>query len=471
MGWLIFSAIFIFLICLHERDSLGKLIKKRESESLSLKQSPIENIKLSNEQIALFDLLENTNRNIFITGKAGTGKSLLLQYFKEHSHKKIVVCAPTGVAAMNVGGQTIHSLFKIRPGLLGKATSAVDYQTAELLKHIDTVVIDEISMVRADLMDEVDNVLRKSRKVDFPFGGVQTVMFGDLYQLPPIVNDAELHKYFSNNLGGYFFFNAHVWNKTELDIYELRKVFRQTDSGFINLLNAVRVGDVEQEVLRELNKRANIQIPREGVVILAATNKVIGEINHGRLAELKTKEFQYRALVVGDINESEFPTDQTLRLKKGAQVMLLRNDKQKRWVNGTLGLVQSLSKDEVRVRVDGFTYSIPTTTWGKIRYYYDPETGEVEEKPVSSFTQFPLRLAWAVTIHKSQGQTYKSCAINLGDGAFAYGQTYVALSRCVSIDGLYLMSQIQKSDISVAPQVASFMEGAKSPPLSSAIKN
>ena len=153
---------------------------------------------------------------------------------------------------MNVGGQTIHSLFKIRPGLSGKATSAVDYETAELLKHIDTVVIDEISMVRADLMDEVDNILRKSRKIDFPFGGVQTVMFGDLYQLPPIVNDSELDRYFSDNLGGYFFFNARVWNKAELDIYELRKVFRQTDSGFINLLNAVRVGNVEQEVLREL---------------------------------------------------------------------------------------------------------------------------------------------------------------------------------------------------------------------------
>lgn len=428
---------------------------------INLKQIDISNITLSEEQQRIFKKIENSNEHFFITGKAGTGKSVLLQYFKQKSAKKVVVCAPTGVAALNVGGQTIHSLFRIPPAFIERdSLKPVTYKTALLLRNIDTVVIDEISMVRADLMDAIDHRLRQARNSNLPFGGVQIVMFGDLYQLPPVVNDPELHKYFADNNGGYYFFNAHAWRNARFNIYELTNIFRQKDEIFISVLNAIRKGKMTDEHLTTLNIRAGVGIPEDGIITLATTNQAVNEINDYHLGKLPGKIYEYRATIIGDLEQSSFPTEEILRFKQGSQVMLLRNDKEKRWVNGSIGQITSLSNDEIKVNIDGYTYSIPPETWSKIRYTYNPETKKIEEEVVSSFTQYPLRLAWAITIHKSQGHTYGSVAVDMGDGAFAHGQTYVAISRCKSLEGLYLKREIVREDIIVDPSIIDFMNRA-----------
>lgn len=429
----------------------------KKKNKLNKKEINITDITLSVEQKKLFDKLENTKEHTFVTGKAGTGKSVLLQYFKEYSNKRLVVVAPTGVAALNVGGQTIHSLFRIPPTFIAQDSLQVHYKTALLLKNLDAVVLDEISMVRADLMDAIDHLLRQARSSKVPFGGVQVIMFGDLYQLPPIVSDPELHKYFAENYGGYYFFRAHAWQSAALKIYELTNIFRQKGKIFKIILNAIRTGEVTQEALAKLNSRTTNKIPEDGVITLATTNNTVTNINHIRLDKLEGRLYEYRAMISGELEQSAFPTEEVLRFKKGAQVMLLKNDREKRWVNGTLGHIHSLSKDEVKVDIGGSVYSVPRETWSKIRYYYDREENVIEEEVVSSFTQFPLRLAWAITIHKSQGQTYNSIAVDLGSGAFAQGQTYVALSRCRSLKNLYLKREVSREDIMVDPTVVSFM--------------
>lgn len=421
----------------------------------------ISNIKLSEEQNRIYRILEDTTNNVFITGKAGTGKSALLQYFRGNTKKKIVVTAPTGVAALNVNGQTIHSLFKIPPEFIRRDSLTIDYKTATLLRNIDAVVIDEISMVRADLMDAIDHKLRLARNSSLPFGGVQLIMFGDLYQLPPVVADKELHKYFSDNNGGYYFFNAFVWNKSSLDIYELTYIFRQKEKIFKDVLNAIRTGKVDNHILSILNFRVGINEPSTGVIKLVTTNQKVTEINRQHLDLIPEKMYLYKAIIQGDLERSSFPTEVELCLKKGAQVMLLKNDKDKRWVNGSIGFIDSLSPTEVKVNIDGIVYCVPQETWSKIRYSYNQAEKKIEEEVVSSFTQFPLRLAWAITIHKSQGQTYSRVVVDLDQGAFAHGQTYVALSRCTSLDGLFLSREVMREDIIVDPPVINFMSRAK----------
>lgn len=419
----------------------------------------ISGIELTTEQKALFDKIENTKEHLFITGRAGTGKSVLLQYFRANTKKQAIVCAFTGVAALNVGGQTINSLFKIPPGFIHLDRLALDQKTATLLRHIDTVVIDEVSMVRADMMDAIDVLLREARGNDISFGGVQIVMFGDLYQLPPIVGDTELHKYFADNHGGFHFFNAHVWQRTKLDIHELTNVFRQkNDQDFLRVLDTIRRGGADDGTLQALNERAVSSIPEDGVIILATTNAIVDRINYRRLAQINEKQFEYHAEVSGKMESSWFPADEVLNLKKGAQVMLLKNDPEKRWVNGTIATIHSLDDTQIVVDIDGMKYPVSRYTWSKIRYTYNPSTRRVEEEIISSFTQFPLRLAWAITIHKSQGKTYNAVAIDMGSGAFAHGQTYVALSRCTTLDGLYLKQKLKRDDVIVDPAVVHFME-------------
>lgn len=438
-------------------------ISTYQRPKINERQIEINNIELSEEQQKIFNIIENQNNNIFVTGKAGTGKSSLLQYFKYKSKKRLVVVAPTGVAALNVGGQTIHSLFGIPPKFISKDELnqiRVYPKTAFLLRNIDTVVIDEISMVRADLMDAIDCVLKKARNNDQPFGGVQIVMFGDLYQLPPVVSDAELWKYFSHNHGGCYFFNAHVWTRLP-DIYELTNIFRQKDDNFKNILNEIRHGSISNELLSELNKRVNYEIPNEGVITLATNNNSVNKTNSSHLSQLPGKIFSYRAIIEGAIDKAVFPTEEILQFKKGAQVMFLKNDKNKRWVNGTIGFIDSLSENEIRVNVDGIIYPVVKETWNKIRYYYNQSERKIEEEVVSSFTQYPLRLAWAITIHKSQGQTFGSVVVDMGEGAFTHGQTYVAISRCTTLEGLYLKRDIFKEDIIVDSDVIKFMNFAK----------
>lgn len=425
-----------------------------------MKIAELDNIILSQEQEDLFNKFEKTNSSFFVTGKAGTGKSLLLQYFKTYTKKNIVVVAPTGVAALNVGGQTINSLFRIPPAVITKEKQRdlkLNATTSALLNKLDTVVIDEISMVRVDMLEAIDYLLKKAKKSHLPFGGVQMIMFGDLYQLPPVVTSRELQNYFVENYGGVYCFNADSWKAADLQIISLSNIFRQTDSEFIDMLNSVRSGNPDKNLLLKLNKRVAVELPDEGSITLATTNRTVSEINNKRLAALDSPVHEFRAEITGSLEESAFPTDEILKLKVGSQIMMLKNDKDKRWVNGTLGIIHAITSEGIKVDLGGNIYTVLPDTWNKINYFYDRVNDKVEEEIVSTFKQYPLRLAWAITIHKSQGQTYNSVIIDLGDGAFAHGQTYVALSRCIALDTLYLKRQVEYRDIIVDQSVVTFM--------------
>jgi len=430
---------------------------------LNVERIDAETTRLSMEQRVLFDLIETTGDDIYVTGKAGTGKSLLLEYFVGHTHKTIVVVAPTGIAALNVGGMTIHSFFKFPPDVIDPKNLTVDYKTREILRNIDAVIIDEVSMVRVDLMEGISSKLQIARRNDSPFGGAQMIMFGDLYQLPPVVSDGEVHRYLNHTYGGVYFFNAPAFEKSELKMYELNTIFRQKDPEFRAVLNSIRNGENSPEVLANINARTGVSIPETGFVTLAGTNGTVSRINHRRLSELPGDAKEYVAEITGDIKESSFPTEKRLKLKVGAQVMLLKNDVEKpmRWANGTLGIVTGLRDESMRVNIDGVEHSVGRAVWKKIKYDYDPEIRELKKEVVSEFVQFPMRLAWAITIHKSQGQTYESVAVDMSDGAFAHGQTYVALSRCKSLEKLYLTTAIRKEDIIIDPEIVEFMKRAK----------
>ncbi|MGB4762013.1 MAG: PIF1 family ATP-dependent DNA helicase [Candidatus Saccharimonas sp.] len=429
---------------------------------LNVEKADVDSVRLSDEQQKVYDIIENSNNNVYITGKAGTGKSLLLEYFVGHTRKTVAVVAPTGIAALNVGGMTIHSFFKFPPDVIDPKNVNVDYKTREILRNIDAIVIDEVSMIRVDLMEGISAKLQIARRDDRPFGGCQMIMFGDLYQLPPVVTDGQLHRYFNHNYGGIYFFNAPSIEKTNLQIYELSNIFRQKDPEFREVLNAIRNGDGSPEVLSKLNVRTGVQIPETGFVTLAGTNNIVSRINHKKLAELEGVEREYQAEVWGDIKEQSFPTEKKLKLKIGAQVMMLKNDEEKprRWVNGTLGVITRLGAESVRVNIDGVEHTVNQATWKKYRYDYDHEERKLTKQVVSEFTQLPMRLAWAITIHKSQGQTYESVAVDMSAGAFAHGQTYVALSRCKSMEGLYLTTAIRREDVIVDQEIVDFMKKA-----------
>ena len=415
-------------------------------------------LKLNQEQEKLRELIENTNQHVFITGKAGTGKSTLLQELKNSSSKELVVVAPTGVAALNIGGQTIHSFFKIKPtGFIDKKQLKVSQESKKLFNKINTVIIDEISMVRADLMDAIDFILKQARQCSEPFGGAQIIMFGDLYQLPPVVADKSLEQYLREVYGGFYFFNANVWSEADLEIHELKENMRQKDEEFREILDAIRIREFDTALLNSLNERAQVQPPNNDFITLALTNSSVQAINLEKLNALHTKKHEYKAKIEGHLEPSAYPTEQKLELKQGAQVMFLKNDREGRWVNGSIGTIFSLSRSEVEVELDGEIYVIKPEKWDKIRYSIDSDSNKITEETVSSFKQFPLRLAWAITVHKSQGQTLDRVVLDMGRGAFAHGQTYVALSRCRKLDQLYLKREIRARDIIIDPQVSDFM--------------
>jgi ATP-dependent DNA helicase PIF1 len=413
-------------------------------------------IKLSDEQQVLFEEMEQTRQHLFITGRAGAGKSVLLRHFREQTKKRVVIAAPTGIAALNVRGQTIHSLFKLPPQLYRKGSLSPNTRLRSLLKRIDCLVIDEISMVRADIMDAIDERLREATGKDTPFGGVQVIMFGDVYQLPPVVEE-NLTPYFEAVHGGHFFFNGLVWKQAEFKIYELTQVFRQKDPIFKDILNAVRDGTVIDCQIDQLNGRYGAAVPAEGVITLAPTNNLVTAINQKQLDQLPGQARQYQATITGEMKRSVFPTEEQLQLKEGAQVVLLKNDKDARWVNGTVGKIEKLFDDHIDVKVGSIVYTLDRETWEEVVYSYDQETQKVEAHVSSSFTQYPIRLAWALTIHKSQGQTYESVALDLTTATFAAGQLYVALSRCTSLEGLYLKMPVKREHIIVDAKVTAFM--------------
>ncbi|MEV4669016.1 ATP-dependent DNA helicase [Microbacterium sp. LWO12-1.2] len=447
---------------------------------------------LSDEQHELFRLIEDTSEHVFITGRAGTGKSTLLQYFAWNTKKQIAICAPTGVAALNVEGQTIHSLFRLPIGLIGDGDIDQNDATRRILNAIETLVIDEISMVNADLMDAIDRSLRQARgRRGEPFGGVQVVMFGDPYQLAPVPPRGDEARYVQDHYRSFWFFDAKVWaggsggtgssdqqglfevdTRAKLHVRELVQIHRQSDDGFKAMLNAVRYGRVTAEIAGVLNTQGARKPPEPEpgevpMITLATRNDIVNSTNSRHLAALAGKEQTARAEVSGDFGrgEASLPAEAELKLKVGAQVMFLRNDtamsgEPPRWVNGTIGTVLRILGSSVRVDIDGEEVDVEPAVWERFRYAYDQNTKKLSRDVVAEFTQFPLRLAWAVTIHKSQGKTYERAIIDLGSGAFAPGQTYVALSRLTSLEGLYLSRALRPRDIRVDEDVRRFMRDA-----------
>ena len=425
---------------------------------MARKQIAVEDVELTPEFLRALELMEQTGRCLFITGKAGTGKSTLLRYFRAKTKKNVVVLAPTGVAAINVEGQTIHSFLRLPPRFIQKEDIRRISRNRRVIERLDTLVIDEASMVRADLMDAVDWALRLNRdQPNIPFGGVQVILFGDLFQLPPVV-DRDMTEVFGQRYDSPYFFSAGVVRQIGLECLELTKIYRQREPNFIELLNKIRDNRFDPSDLDRLNERvaAGPPIQNGDFVTLTTTNKRAGEINQSRLGALPGRAFQYHANVTGEFEEALYPNERALLLKKGAQVMLIKNDANKRWVNGTIGHVEHLSDHAVTVSVDGRSHDVPLATWKKIRYVYNEGTDRIESKEIGSFEQYPIKLAWAITIHKSQGQTFDQVLIELGDGAFAHGQVYVALSRCSSFSGLRLKRPVTASDVIFDERILDF---------------
>ncbi|GAB3136642.1 ATP-dependent DNA helicase [Marisediminicola antarctica] len=421
-------------------------------------------ITLSAEQQALFDAIETTREHIFVTGRAGTGKSTLLNHLSWNTSKQIVICAPTGVAALNVGGQTIHSLFRLPIGVIADRKIEQNADVRKLLNTIETLVIDEVSMVNADLLDAIDRALRQARQRPLEaFGGVQVVLFGDPYQLAPVPGDADERAYFADQYRSMWFFDAKVWDEADLRIFELNTIHRQHEEEFKAMLNAVRHGSVTAEIAGRLNETGARPAPASGAITLATRNDTVNAINARALAGLPGRVLTAKAEITGEFGGRAFPADDALQLKVGARVMFLRNDADQRWVNGSVGTVTAISST-VFVEVDGEEHQVQPAIWEKFKYSYSPATKELKRDIVAEFQQFPLRLAWAVTIHKSQGKTYDRAIVDLGQRSFAPGQTYVALSRIAALEGLFLTRPLRPSDIIVDRDVRRFMEKAQAIP-------
>jgi hypothetical protein len=422
-------------------------------------------LDLTPEFSRALDLLEGGRRNLFITGRAGTGKSTLLQHFRSTTRKNIAVLAPTGVAAINVGGETIHSFFGFKPDVTPDRVRKVNRDRQELYRKIDAVVIDEVSMVRSDLLDSVERFLTLNGKApERPFGGVQMVAFGDLYQLPPVVAREE-RELFSGYYESPYFFSARSFEGMAPEWIDLGKVFRQTDGAFLEILNRIRNDTASEEDLAVLNGRVREEIDiadLEDAIFLTTTNDRASAMNRQQLDRLPAKKQIFAADVAGDFDPGSYPTERELALKEGARVMLLNNDSLGRWVNGTLAKITKIEAGRERLIVTlpgGEEEELRPFRWDMFRFQLDRDSQRLVPVPVGEFTQFPVRLAWAITIHKSQGLTFDKVVLDLWRGTFAHGQLYVALSRLRSLSGLILTCPVQKSHILLDRRIQKFVTG------------
>ena len=425
------------------------------------------NLELTDEFQASLQILNETNESLFITGKAGCGKSTLLRYFVENTDKNVVVLAFTGLAAINVEGETIHSFFKLPIGFVDTTKIYRNKLLQQKLENVDVIVIDEISMVRADIIDAIDKSLRVNLDSIEPFGGKQMVFIGDLYQLPPIVGNDEKEIY-DMHYESPFFFSAEVFSEYRMPYVNLEKIHRQNDDKFIAVLNCIRERNKYlKAAIKELNKRVRPDI--KDVVIgdtisLTTTNAKSKEFNENFLEKLPSKKFRYKAHVEGDYSKKEYPTDEILELKVGAKVMFIKNDTEgKTYVNGDVGIVDSLDNNNIFVKKGDFLIRVKRSDWEKYKYeYIKPQDGEKKgkfnKKTVGKFNQFPLKLAWSVTIHKSQGQTYDKVLIDFHNGTFTSGQSYVALSRCRSLEGVTLRRRMRESDVILDKRIHRFYD-------------
>ena len=397
------------------------------------------------------DFAQHEEGHLFVTGRAGTGKSTLLRAMREMITQETVVLAPTGLAAVNVGGQTIHSFFGFPPRLI-RPDDIRRSRNGRLMRRLKAIIIDEVSMVRSDLMWAIDQSLRTNRgRPREAFGGARLLLFGDLHQLPPVVQGGEVAEHLESEHGGPFFFQVpSLMDGAGTSLIELERVFRQNDETLLGVLNRVRDGEATEDDLAILNERTHaIRTLGEGdaYVILTPTNAAAQRINMAYLEALPGNVTPYEAGISGEFGDSAHPTDATLLLKVGAKVILLRNDPDKRWVNGSIARIARLEKSRVWIEIDGKVHEIEPASWEARRYAFDQAAEKIEEKVTGTFRQYPLRLAWALTIHKSQGLTLDRVYIDLGRGTFAHGQAYVALSRCRSLEGLALARPLRPSDI------------------------
>lgn len=422
-----------------------------------------------NEQFQqAIDLIENSREHLFITGKAGTGKSTLLDYCYDHSKKNLVLLAPTGAAALNIKGQTIHRFFGFPINIsIGQIYSG-DFKprAVRIFRKLQALVIDEASMLRADLLDCMDVFLRMyGPNKDRPFGGVQMVFVGDLYQLPPVITNRE-YEFFQRNYATPYFFSAAVFKEIPLKVIELKKIYRQKDQDFINLLNHIRNNQVTPEDLQQLNSRVGATIQPQKAenfkVVLTTTNKSADEFNQAHLENLDGSLYTAQAIVDGSFSPEYFPAAESLSFKIGSQIMFLNNDAKQRWVNGSVGYIENIKfRDgalrfvEVRIQADGRLVAVFPHNWEVFKYKL--EGSEIISEVAGSFTQYPFRLAWAVTIHKSQGKTFDNVEIDLGAGTFASGQLYVALSRCTSFEGISLRAPVGLRHIQIDERINEFM--------------
>lgn len=423
-------------------------------------------LDLNAQFLHALQIMEETDKNVFITGRAGTGKSTLLQHFRNTTKKNIAVLAPTGVAAVNAKGQTIHSFFGFKPDVTPDLVKRMRPTEKVIYKKLDAIVIDEVSMVRADLMDCIDGFLRiYGKSKTRPFGGLQMIFIGDLYQLPPVVTSRDEAIFKSLYKSPYFFDSMVFCNGFDMQFIELEKVYRQRDDRFLNILNAIRNNSVTDEDLAVINTRyiPDFHDDKGFYIYLTTTNDIAASINTKRLADLKGKEYTYQGMIEGDFNINDLPTGLEITIKVGAQVMLLNNDSMGRWINGSIGKVAGIEKtqgepDAIRVQLqNGEIVDVMPYTWGMYEFYYDKKAQAVISNVVGTFTQYPLKLAWAVTIHKGQGLTFDKLIIDIGRGTFSHGQLYVALSRCTSLEGIVLKRPIAKKHIFMDQRVVDFV--------------
>lgn len=417
-------------------------------------------------------IVEKTDMSLFLTGKAGTGKTTFLREVVRYTKKKCIVLAPTGIAAVNAGAMTIHSFFQfgLGPFVQGviepKSDFRINKSKLELIRHLQLLIIDEVSMVRADLMDHIDVELRRIRRNSKPFGGVQLLMIGDLQQLPPIAHGGEdelLRQYYKT----LYFFSSSALKSMKYSCIELKNVYRQTDRHFIDILNHARNCTLTSQDISDLNARyvpGFSPKPEDGYIRLMTHNRQVDYVNETELEKLDSKPYTFVAAVTGTFPEESYPTADSLTLKKGAQVMFIKNDPERRFINGTLGEVKSIDKNSIAVRLaeSGTVIDVEPMEWQNIRYQFDEESKEISSKQIGRFKQYPLKAAWAITVHKSQGLTFDKAIIDV-HAAFSPGQAYVALSRCRTLDGLVLSSPVSASVFMRDNAVDAYMNYISSP--------